>query len=265
MPTETVVRDGGAVTLQVFVDGPTNGPPLVLLPSSLRGAEDFAPLVPGLVATGWLVLRPQPRGMGGMGGSRGPMAGLTLDDLAADVHAVIQQLGGGRAVVAGHAFGHYVARVLDLRFPQAVRGLVLLAAAARSFPPGLAEALAVASDPSQPEPARLAALQHAFFAPGNPPRVWLPGWHPELRTDMHPAAAQPAKSVWWPVAQAPILELQGDADPWRPPATRAELQDALGADRVQTRLIAGASHALLPEQPAAVVAAISDWAATLPP
>lgn len=76
--------------------------------------------------------------------------------------------------------------------------------------------------------------------------------------------AVPAKDLWWPVSHAPILDLQGAEDPWRPPSTRNELRDVLG-DMVTVQVIPGASHALIPEQPEAVAQAITRWIATLPP
>ena len=188
------------------------------------------------------------------------MAGLTLSDLAGDVHHVVQQLGGGRAVLIGHAFGHFVARLTDRLFPAAVRGVVVLAGAARVFPAGLQDALLIASDPVQPEAARLQALQHAFFAPGQDPRPWLQGWHPHLRAAYRAASADPPKDHWWPFAQSPILDLQGEHDPWRPAGTRDELRAALGGDVVTVAVIPGASHAMVPEQPAAAAAAINAWA-----
>lgn len=258
--TETRRLTAGALTLEVLLDGPPDGPALVLLPSSLRDSLDFDALVLTLAAAGWRVLRPQPRGMGG---SHGPMAGLTLSDLAGDVHHTIQQLGGGRAVLVGHAFGHFVARLTDRLFPAAVRGVVVLAGAARVFPAGLQDALLIASDPAQPEAKRLQALQHAFFAPGRDPRPWLDGWHPQWRAVYRAASADPPKDSWWPFAQSPILDLQGEHDPWRPAATRDELRTALGANRVTVAVVAGASHAMVPEQPAAAAAAILAWAAGL--
>lgn len=255
--TETRRLTTGALTLEVLLDGPPEGPALVLLPSSLRDSRDFEPLVAPLAAAGWRVLRPQPRGMGG---SHGPMEGLTLGDLAGDVHHVVQQFGGGRAVLVGHAFGHFVARLADRLFPAAVRGVVVLAGAARVFPAGLPEALLIASDPTQPEAARLQALQHAFFAPGQDPRPWLEGWHPHLRAVYRAASAEPPKDHWWPFAHAPILDLQGAHDPWRPAETRDELRAALGDGRVTVQVLPGASHAMVPEQPAAVAAAIHAWA-----
>ncbi len=187
-------------------DGPAPSPSLVLLPSSLRDARDLGPLALHLAAAGFRVLRPQPRGMGA---SRAPVTHMTLNQLAGDVVQVITALGGGRAIVAGHAFGHFVARVADLDHPDRIRGLVVMAGAARTFPAGLTQALELAADAGQPRAARLAALQHAFFAAGNDPSHWLDGWHPQLREAYRQAGAIPDKDTWWPVSHAPILDLHG--------------------------------------------------------
>ncbi|NRF71974.1 alpha/beta hydrolase [Aquincola sp. S2] len=248
--------------LEVLVDGRAGDPGLVLLPSSQRDSLDFDELVQRLVGHGFRVLRPQPRGMGR---SSPPPPDFTLHTLAADVAQAIEAVVAGPALVAGHAFGHFIARVTDLDHPARVRGVIVLAGAARSFPPGLSQALDIAADPTQARERRLQSLRKAFFAPGNDASVWLEGWHPQLRELYRRAAAVPAKDRWWPVTHAPILDLQGAQDPWRPPATRDELKDCLGEERVTVRTIAGASHALIPEQPAAVADAIAAWAGTLRP
>lgn len=228
----------------------------MLLPSSQRDSTDFDELAQRLAGEGFRVLRPQPRGTCR---SSPPPPGMTLHTLAADVARTIEQLGGGQAIVAGHAFGHYVARVTDLDHPQLVRGVIVLAGAARIIPPELQVALDTAADATRAEAERLESLRLAFFAPGNDPSAWLAGWHPQLRDSYRRAAEVPPKSTWWPVSHAPILDLQAAEDPWRPRQTSEELKAVLG-DRVTVRVIAGASHALIPEQPAAVVAAIVEWA-----
>jgi pimeloyl-ACP methyl ester carboxylesterase len=233
---------------------------IVLLPSSQRDARDLGPLAAHLGGAGFRVLRPQPRGMGR---SSAAPTDLSLHHLASDVAQAISTLGGGRAIVAGHAFGHFVARVTDLDHAALVRGVVVMAGAALSFPPGLTQALDLAADAAQPRSARLAALQQAFFAPGNDPTPWLAGWHPQLREVYRQASATPPKAAWWPHSHSPVLDLQAEGDPWRPSATRDELRAVLG-DQVSVALIAHASHALPHEQPAAVAAAITAWARTLP-
>jgi len=253
-----LVRDGD-VQLDVIVEGA--GPTIVLLPSQQRDSEDYDELARQLASKGFKVLRPQPRGMGA---SRGPLEGITLDTFAADVALVVRRLGGGRAVIAGHAYGHFVARVADLRYPELVRGVVVLASAARTIPPGVQASLIIAGNPKQSREARLAALRHAFFAPGSDPTPWLEGWYPELLPAYRDAMTSPPKDQWWPVTHAPILDLLGGSDPWRPPSSRDELKAALGS-KVTVEVIAGASHAMVPEQPQAVAEAIARWADGLQP
>lgn len=261
--TEALIEGQGGAPIEVLIDdgAAPRGPAIVLLPSSQRDSRDFHDLAQRLARSGFRVLRPQPRGMGRSGA---PTADMTLHTLAGDVARTIEALGGGRAIVAGHAFGHFVARVADLDHPGRLRGVAVLAAAAREFPPGLTAELDIAADASRGRAQRLASLERAFFAPGNDASAWLDGWHPRLRDVYRKAGATPAKERWWPVSHTPVLDLQGAQDPWRPPSTRDELRAALG-DRVTVRSIDHASHALIPEQPAAVANAIVDWAGTLPP
>ncbi|MGE0312868.1 MAG: alpha/beta fold hydrolase [Lautropia sp.] len=257
---DRVLLDGPGTgdRLDVIVEG--EGDPVVLLPSSLRDSEDFDPLAARLADAGCRVLRPQPRGFGR---SSPPADGMTLSTLAADVVHVIGRLGGGEAIVVGHAFGHFVARVADLEHPGSVRGVVVLAAAARVFPPGMRDTLDLACDAGQSRAARIEALERGFFAPGNDPAPWLDGWRPEWKRAYRLASDSPPKDRWWPVANAPILDLQGEADPWRPPSTRQELRAAIG-ESVTIATIAGASHAMVPERPDEVAAAILGWIRRLP-
>jgi pimeloyl-ACP methyl ester carboxylesterase len=248
---------GDGAQVDVLVDGEPKARTIVLLPSSQRDSLDFDDLARRLVGHGFQVLRPQPRGMGR---SSPPPPDFTLSTLASDVACAIDALASGPAIVAGNAFGHYVARVAALEHPRLVRGVVVMGAAARTFPPGLTAELDIASDPAQDHGARLASLRKAFFAPGNDATDWLQGWHPHLRAAYRSAGSAPPKARWWPVSPVPILDLQGADDPWRPPSTRLELQACLG-DLVTVHSIANASHALIPEQPAAVADAIAAWAA----
>ena len=256
MSSHLLDTDDGAY-VEVLVDGEPAAPSIVLLPSSQRDSLDFGDLARLLGRRGFQVLRPQPRGMGR---SSAPPPDFTLSTLAADVACALARFARGPAIVAGHAYGHYVARVAALEHPRLVRGVVVMAAAARTFPPGLVAELDIAADPAQDRGARMASLQNAFFAPGNDAAAWLEGWHPHLRDAYRSAGATPPKDRWWPVSPVPILDLQGADDPWRPPSTRHELQDCLG-DLVTVHRIANASHALIPEQPAAIAEAIAAWAA----
>ena len=255
-----LLTHGDALIDVVIDDAGGSRETLVLLPSSQRDSMDFTDVAERFADLGFRVLRPQPRGMGR---SSPPPADMTLHTLAADVACVINQLGGGKAIIAGHAFGHYVARVTDLDHPASVRGVVMLAAAAREHPAGLSASLDIAADNDHSEAERLMHLQQVFFAPGNDASVWLNGWYPQWRKSYRLAAATPPKDQWWPTANAPILDVQGAQDPWRPRSTKFELQEKLG-DKVSICVIDGASHALVPEQPSAVIAAITEWVRSLP-
>ncbi|MET0669620.1 MAG: alpha/beta hydrolase [Xanthobacteraceae bacterium] len=246
------------VTIEVIVEG--QGPAIVLLPSLARDSEDYDAVAEGLAAAGYRALRPQPRGIGE---STGPLTGISLHDFARDIAEVIKALGGGKAVIAGHAYGNWIARMTAVDYPALVRGVVVLAAAAKQFPPKLLTAINVAGNPALPKQQRLEALRFAFFAPGNDPSGWLEGWHPHMRESQRAAAAAVKQSDWWSAGVAPLLDLQAESDPFKPPEKRNEMKDEFG-DRVTVAIVPGASHALIPEQPAAVVEALVAWVKTLP-
>jgi pimeloyl-ACP methyl ester carboxylesterase len=50
------------------------------------------------------------------------MQGLTLHDFARDIAAVIEHERSGPAIVAGHAYGHFVARMTAVDFPNWCEG-----------------------------------------------------------------------------------------------------------------------------------------------
>jgi pimeloyl-ACP methyl ester carboxylesterase len=246
--------------VRINVIGEGVGPKLVLLPSSSRDSEDFDDIAERFANEGFRVLRPQPRGMCG---STGPMECLTLHDYARDVARVIAAEGAGPAIVLGHAFGQWVGRMVAADHPALVRGVVLAAAAAKSVNPKLREELAKCIDTSLPDAVRLAALRVAFFAPGHDPSSWLGNWHPVASRSQRAASAATPQHLWWSAGSAPILDLQAALDPWRPRETESAIQDELGAGRVTVVVIPDASHALMPEQPGAVVEAVTRWARTL--
>ena len=252
-----LVRYAG-ITIETIVEG--KGPAVVLLPSLARDSEDYDDVADGLVRQGLRVLRPQPRGMGR---SSGPLENITLHDFARDVAEVITQLGDGRAVVVGHAYGNWVARMTAVDHPALVRGVAIAAAASRQYDASLRAEIDKAGDPALPEEVRLAALRKAFFAPGSDPRPWLSGWHPHLREAQRAAAAAVPQQQWWPGGVAPLLDLQADQDPFRVASTRQEMKDEFG-DRVTIVVIKDASHALFPERPQEVATALADWIKRLP-
>ena len=248
----------GDVQVEVVAEG--LGPAIVLLPSLARDSDDYDQVAEGLAAFGFRVLRPKPRGIGR---STGPMANITLHDLARDIAEVIRKLGAGRAVIVGHAFGNWVARMTAADHPKLVRGVVIAAAAAKQYAPELTTAVTDAGNLSLSDEKRLAALRFAFFAPENDPSAWLHGWHPEIRNIQRAAVAAVGQDEWWSGGTAPLLDLQAAQDPFKPESKRNEMKDEFG-ERVTIMVIPNASHALIPERPKSVVEALTTWIKGLP-
>jgi pimeloyl-ACP methyl ester carboxylesterase len=123
------------VVIDVITEGA--GPLVVLLPSRGRDSEDYDEVAHGIAQYGFRVVRPQPRGIAK---STGPMRGITLHDFGNDIAAVIRHY-GGPAVIVGHAFGNWVARTTATDHPELVRGVVIAAAAAKTYPPDLSVAV----------------------------------------------------------------------------------------------------------------------------
>ena len=247
-------------TIEIDLIAEGRGPLIVLLPSRGRDSEDYDEVATGLAKEGFRVLRPQPRGMHA---SKGPLKDITLHDLARDVATVIERENAGAAVIVGHAYGNWVARMTAVDHPTLVRGVVLAAAAAKKFPPRLSQLVSKSADMAVPEAERLAAMQEIFFASGNDPKIWLKGWWAEASEAQRLAAANVKQSDWWHAGTVPLFDLQAGIDPFKPKGTENELKDEF-PDRVTVAVIPYACHALLPEQPAAVVAAIAGWVRTLP-
>jgi pimeloyl-ACP methyl ester carboxylesterase len=247
---ERKVIERGDIRIEYSVQG--RGPMVVLLPSLGRGAQDFDAIVPDL-APASRVITPQPRGIGG---SRGPMGGITLHDYARDIAAVIEAEGGGPARIAGHAFGNFVARTTATDRPDLVRAVALLGAThVWPVPPAVRESIMKSSDLSLAEDERIKHLKHAFFAPSSDPKVWLAGWHPEVKKAQRIATDATPQAEWWQAGNAPILDVQPENDVMIPPESRSRYLDDLG-ERVSIVRIPNAGHALLPEQPDAVAQAL---------
>jgi pimeloyl-ACP methyl ester carboxylesterase len=246
--------------VEVYAGG--TGALIVLLPSLGRGAEDFFDLAPELIGLGYRVAAPEPRGIGK---STGPTEGISFHDFAADVAAVIRAE-GGRAVVAGHAFGQKVGRTVAMDYPDLVRCVIMLAGAGRAIiPPDVRAAIMKSGDLTATEAERIEALKLAFFAPGHDPVAagWLEGWHPEVKKVQLAAEGRTKDDEFIPAGRAPILDVQAEFDTVVPPSARQDLKNELG-ERVTIHVVKNAGHALIPEQREAVAASMDAYIKTLP-
>ncbi|GGX21712.1 hypothetical protein GCM10007242_31160 [Pigmentiphaga litoralis] len=254
-----MVDRGNGVTIECWARG--EGPLVVLLPSLGRGARDMDELAAPLSAAGLRTICPEPRGNAG---STGPLEDKTLHDWAQDIAAVIEHEARGPAFVIGHAHGNWIARTLASDRPDLVRGLILLAGSAGKVPRGMTAApippdirasIEGSGNMDLPDAERLKHLQRVFFAPGNDARPWLQGFNTRLMTQQTLAQKRTPVDEFFAGGTAPIFNVQAEFDVVAPPSYATVLSDELG-DRVTNLTIRNAAHALIPEQPEAVLRCI---------
>ena len=261
MAASSIMVSRGDARLEVLAEG--KGPPVVLLPSLGRGAEDFDPIARRLAHAGFRVLRPQPRGIGK---STGPWQGVTLQDLAADIAAMIEHDNSGPAFVVGHAFGNRVARMLATARPELVRAVGLVAANVghNPSPPEVRAAIRKSADLNAADDERIKAMQFVFFAPGSDARVWLTGWYPEVLAAQRIAGDLTPRTIDYAAGQAPVLYIQPSHDPLARVNEADEYKHAIGG-RVTVVVVPNSAHAVIVEQPAAVSDALIAYAKKLWP
>ena len=239
----------------------SEGPPdIVLLPGANGGIRAYQALCLAVAGHGFSVCGLNPRGCGA---STGPLEGLTYRTLADDVAGVIAALCQGPVLLAGHAGGNRVARMLAARRPDLVSAVVLIAAGGEV--PGEPEAIAAmrrAADASLPRDERLAALADAFVAPGNP----LPECYRERGDRSNTffrafAAADRAtpQEEWLGGGQSRMLVIQGRQDRIAPVANGHRLRERF-PDRVEVFDIDNAGHALAFERPEDIARLIATFA-----
>jgi pimeloyl-ACP methyl ester carboxylesterase len=137
-PTSAALRrvELPGVTL-VYEDHGTGDRALVLVHGFTGSRDDFADVVPELTDLGRLVVVDQR----GHGDSANPGAGYTLDQLADDLHGLLDAAGVARADLLGHSLGGMVALRFALAHPERMASLILMDSAARAVPQ-MAQALA---------------------------------------------------------------------------------------------------------------------------
>ena len=127
--TEHLVRLGDLD--QFWLDAPGASPPLLLLHGLSANAHSFGGLLAAGLAPAFRVVAPDLRGRARSGK---PASGYAMADHARDVVRLLDHLGLGRVVVAGHSFGGYLGIWLAANFPERVERLVVIDAAIQSHP-----------------------------------------------------------------------------------------------------------------------------------
>ncbi|MGV8995711.1 MAG: alpha/beta fold hydrolase [Parvibaculaceae bacterium] len=249
-------KAGRQVLLKGRSIGPRDGVPVVMLASLGRPASDFDEVASSLADAGYRVTLPDPRGIGG---SSGPMEGLTLHDLAEDVAAVIKSLGVGPVILLGHAFGNRLTRTTAADYPHLVSRIVLLACGGLIEMPHEARAALMNcfnKDLSADE--HLKNVAYGFFAKGNDASVWREGWYPDVMRMQATAVQATPVEDWWEAGGQNMLVVQALEDTIALSANAHDLKKRLG-ERVTLVELPHAGHAMLPEQPARIIEILKDY------
>jgi len=222
--------------------------PVVLLPSLGRGASDFDRLARDLRSAGFETLALDPP-------LELPLE-VTLHDLADWVLEALDERGWQQVHLVGHAFGQRVARCVVADHPERVGTLTMLASGGLvPMDPEIAFSLASCFDAGLSAAEHLRHVQRVFFAEGNDPTVWEGGWFAEIANSQTRSVHATNPGEWTTAAARRVLVVQG-------------LQDACAVPENGRRFVAmhsgvatlieidGAGHALLPERPDEVSAAV---------
>lgn len=233
---------------------PTSVRAVVLLASLGRPASDFDRLAADLAAAGFEPIALDPSDVVGAVADE-----PTLHDLAAAVVGELDRRGLDRVHLVGHAFGQRLARCVVADAPERVDSLVMLAAGGLvHMEPEIARSLLACFDPDLPPDEHLAHVRAVFFAAGNDERVWTDGWMRDVALAQSGAVQRTAPGEWTGVAADRVLVVQGLQDACAVPANGRQYA-AMHPDRVSLVEIDGAGHALLPERPDAVSAAVVEF------
>lgn len=256
----TAILDGDPITY--YAEG--SGPRVVLMASAGREASDFNELVGELINAGYRAVSVDAPGINGSAMLEDP----SLYNFATQIKAVIdvdtKAKGEGPVFVIGHAFGNRVARAIATKYPDQIKGVILIAAGGQNpIEPTANAALKNIFNPLSSFKKRLADIEYAFFADGNPvPDYWQRGWHTDTAILQGKASAATPDTDWLAGGSGPMLVVQADFDKIAPRKDTADLLLASYPERVSVAMIENAGHALLPEQPDAVHNAVLEFLAT---
>lgn len=221
---------------------------VVLLPSLGRPASDFDALCACLREAGF-----DPHALDPLPSWEGEP---TLHDLADQVRRTMDEWAIDSAHIIGHAFGNRLARMFTADHSARVATLTLLAAGGYvPIAPSIDHSLRSCFDESLPRSEHLGHVRRAFFADGNDPSVWSGGWMPVVARYQSGAVVRTDRAVWWDAVAPRVLVVQALDDVLAVPENgRRYVADH--TDCATLVEITGAGHAMLPERPGEIAAAV---------
>jgi 3-oxoadipate enol-lactonase len=239
------------------------GPRLLLVQGYAGSAEDWPPDFVAALGRSFALLAPDNRGVGGS--ELGDPAEVTIDSMAADLEALLEELAIGRVPVVGFSMGGFIAQALAVRAPERVESLALLSTdpggpgAIRADPADWGRLVDRSGTPRE----RASRTISVIFPPEVAPRFDREFGELEAASlaALDPAALaaqERAMAHWWaaspdgegPSRIAPVLVGHGAEDVVIPPGNAELLAARFPGARVE--LFAGAGHAFPAQRPEAV-------------
>jgi pimeloyl-ACP methyl ester carboxylesterase len=232
------------------------GAPLVLIHGYPLDRSIWNPVVP-LLEDGFDMIIPDLRGFGA---SEMLEADRSIEGYASDLTGLLESLQLGRAHVAGHSMGGYVALALVRDFPDRVQGLAMLASqtpedsaerkAARLSSAGkiMREGVSGVVDAMVPELSKRSSVRDALrgVMSKQQPRA--------LACALEAMAGRPDSTELWRSLELPVVIIHGDADELIPVQRGREMRAQLPAAHYVE--LAGVGHMPMMENAEAVAEAI---------
>jgi pimeloyl-ACP methyl ester carboxylesterase len=242
------------------------GPPLLLVNGYAATSADWDPTFLGGLAERFEVICPDNRGLGGSDLGVGE---VTVDSMAADLEALLDEQGIERLPVVGWSMGGFVAQRLVLRSPRRVTRLALLG----TDPGGPAAVLAEPdvwarlTDHSGTPREQASRLIELIFPPALAPQVDREFGEivAAARAGLSPhalGAQETAMEAWHaeeqepPQSPPPTLVLHGERDVVIPAPNAGALAERWGGE---CELFPGAGHAFMAQEPERVAALLREF------
>jgi len=209
---------------------------------------------------GYRVLAPDLPGHGRSAG--GPLT--SIEALADWIVALLDAAGIARARLVGHSMGSLIALAATSRHPARIEQLALIGSA---VPMPVSDVLLGAAQHDEPQAARLindwSHSPRGLIGGNTVPGLWLLGMNQQLMARQKPGvfyADLNACNQYAPSPESlraiasPVLIVAGSSDRMTPPKAVRQLAEQLG--HVRQVMLTGAGHALMAEQPDAVLDAL---------
>ncbi len=244
---ETLIVQRGDTTIEAFGYG--HGDETVILAAGLaRPADQVERLASELATEGIRAITFNYRGIGG---STGPIDGLTLHDLADDVWAIADRFGSRRVHLAGKTYGNRVMRTAASDQPDRTVSITLIGAGGQILPSEEVQtAYLRLLDPSISSQEWTELNATVNYAPGNEhlaaAAIELGTFPDVMRSQLEASNSTPLEE-WVSGGSAPMLVIVGLQDRVAVPANGL----ALATERPETWLlgIPHCGHNMVDEQP----------------